>query len=162
LGSSSAIVVDKVSVSKRSEIMRAVKSRDSKIEHDFRRELWRQGFRYRKNASEYYGKPDIVLKKYKTVIFVDSCFWHGCPEHLRMPSSRQEYWNNKIRKNRKRDLAVNEYYKNMGWVVIRIWEHDLKNNADEVADRTVISLRMLAKTSSDSRKTTDIRNIARL
>lgn len=154
--------MDKVSALKRSETMRAVKSRDSKIEHDFRRELWRRGFRYRKNAAKYYGKPDIVLKKYKTVIFIDSCFWHGCPEHLRMPSSRQEYWNNKIGKNRKRDLAVNEYYKNMGWAVIRIWEHDLKKNADEAVDKTVISLRMLARTSSDSRELPDIGNIGRL
>jgi len=58
--------------------MSRVKSKDSKIETLFRKELWKAGFRYRKNSGKYFGKPDIVLPKHKTAIFVDSCFWHGC------------------------------------------------------------------------------------
>lgn len=116
---------EKIPKEKRSEIMKAVKSYDSKIEVTFRKSLWKFGFRYRKNAGSYFGKPDIVLKKHKTVIFIDSCFWHGCPEHLRMPSSNRDYWVKKIEKNKNRDLQVNKHYHDRGWAVLRIWEHDL-------------------------------------
>ena len=132
--------MDKVSEEKRSKIMRAVKSHDSKIELEFRRALWSRGFRYRKNAKNYFGKPDIVLRKYKTVIFIDSCFWHGCEEHLRMPSSRQDYWVGKIERNRKRDLEVNRYYHNSGWMVLRLWEHDMTTDLDKAINKTVNSL----------------------
>lgn len=121
--------------------MRAVKSQDSKMEVRFRTALWKCGFRYRKNAKNYYGKPDIALRRYKAVIFIDSCFWHGCEEHLRMPNSRQEYWLKKIDRNKKRDSAVNDYYKNMGWTVIRLWEHDMTHGLDNVIEKTINLLR---------------------
>lgn len=128
--------MDKVSQEKRSEIMRAVKSRDSRIELEFRKALWKLGFRYRKNASNYFGKPDIILKKHKTVIFIDSCFWHGCPEHLRMPSSRQDYWVKKIERNKSRDLEVNNYYRDSGWRALRLWEHDLVRDLEGAVKNT--------------------------
>lgn len=118
--------MDTVSKTKRSEIMSRIKSRDSKIEIAFRKELWRRGFRYLKNPTKYFGKPDIVLPKYHTVIFIDSCFWHGCKKHCRMPTSRTEYWYQKIERNRQRDKVVNKHYRKTRWNVIRIWEHDLK------------------------------------
>lgn len=118
--------MDTVSKTKRSEIMSRIKSRDSKIEIAFRKELWRRGFRYLKNPSKYFGKPDIVLPKYNTVIFIDSCFWHGCKKHCRMPTSRTEYWYQKIERNRQRDKIVNKHYRKTQWNIIRIWEHDLK------------------------------------
>lgn len=118
--------MDTVSKKKRSEIMSRVRSRDSKIEVAFRKELWRRGYRYLKNSTRYFGKPDIVLPKHKTVIFIDSCFWHGCKKHFRLPSTRTEYWIEKIDRNRRRDKIVNRYYRNTKWNVIRIWEHDLK------------------------------------
>lgn len=121
--------------------MRAVKDHDSKIELEFRRALWRRGFRYRKNAKNYFGKPDIVLRKLKTVIFIDSCFWHGCLEHLRMPSSRQDYWIRKIERNKKRDLEVNDYYHSNEWTVLRFWEHDVAKNLENTINRTVDSLK---------------------
>ena len=133
--------MDKVSEEKRSEIMRAVKNRDSKIEFEFRKALWKLGFRYRKNASNYFGKPDIVLKKYKTVIFIDSCFWHGCEEHLRMPSSRRDYWARKIERNKKRDSEVNNYYRNSDWTVLRLWEHDVVNDLDSAIKKTAYLLK---------------------
>jgi DNA mismatch endonuclease (patch repair protein) len=133
--------MDKVSQEKRSEIMRAVKSRDSKIELEFRKALWRLGFRYRKNASNYFGKPDIILKKHKAVIFIDSCFWHGCPEHLRMPSSRQDYWVKKIERNKSRDLEVNNYYRDSGWRALRLWEHDLVRDLEGAIRNTAHLLR---------------------
>lgn len=117
---------DIVSKKKRSEIMSRIKNKDSKIEVLFRKELWRQGFRYRKNSTKYFGKPDIVLPKYKTVIFIDSCFWHGCKRHCRIPTVRKKYWTEKITRNRERDKEVSRHYKKQDWKILRIWEHNLK------------------------------------
>ncbi len=117
--------MDTVSKKKRSEIMSRIRSQDSKIEIAFRKELHKQGFRYLKNSTKYYGTPDLVLPKYKTVIFIDSCFWHGCNKHCRLPEASQKYWKDKIDKNKRRDKLVNKHYKNMKWNIIRIWEHDL-------------------------------------
>ncbi len=118
--------MDTVSKQKRSEIMSHVKSKGSKIETLFRKELWKQGFRYRKNSGKYFGKPDIVLPKHQTVIFIDSCFWHGCKKHCRLPAIRRKFWTEKINGNKRRDKAVSRYYKKTKWQIIRIWEHDLK------------------------------------
>ncbi|MFO7807158.1 MAG: very short patch repair endonuclease [Candidatus Moraniibacteriota bacterium] len=103
--------MDKVSPKKRSEIMRAVKSKGSGIEVAFRKQLWKAGFRYRKNPSDYFGKPDLVLKKYRTVIFIDSCFWHGCEKHCRLPATNKDYWVKKIDRNKDRDREMNDYYR---------------------------------------------------
>ena len=119
--------MDTVSKQKRSEIMSRIKSRDSKIETLFRKELWKLGFRYRKNSGKYFGKPDIVLKQHKTVVFVDSCFWHGCKKHCRLPSTRKNYWLPKIARNKQRDKEVSRHYKKIGWKIVRVWEHNLKN-----------------------------------
>lgn len=105
--------------------MKAVKNKDSKLEIDFRKTLWNEGFRYRKNVSRFVGKPDLVLKKYRTVIFIDSCFWHGCKKHCKLPTTRMIWWAEKIAKNKQRDKVVNLHYRNMKWNVIRLWEHDL-------------------------------------
>jgi len=113
---------------KRSEIMSKVRNKDSKIEIEFRKKLWKEGFRYRKNSTKYFGKPDLVLKKHRTVIFIDSCFWHGCPEHGSMPQTRKVFWQKKIGQNKKRNLHVSKHYNDKDWQVIRIWEHDLKTD----------------------------------
>ncbi len=108
--------------------MSRIKSRDSKIETLFRKELWRLGFRYLKNSGKYFGKPDIGLKKHKAVIFIDSCFWHGCKKHCRIPTVRKSYWIQKIARNMQRDKEVSRYYKKQGWKIIRIWEHEIQAN----------------------------------
>lgn len=118
-------MADKFSKQKRSEIMSKVRSKDSKIEILLRKELWRNGFRYRKNSTKYFGKPDIVLPKLKTVIFVDSCFWHGCKKHGSMPQTRRKFWENKISRNKARDKEVSRFYKKEDWNIVRIWEHDI-------------------------------------
>ncbi len=125
-------MVDAVSKKKRSETMRAVKSKDSKMEVSFRKMLWNKGLRYSKNSTKYFGKPDLILKKYQTVIFLDSCFWHGCKKHCRMPSSNKKYWISKIKRNEERDKEVNKHYKKSGWKIIRIWEHNIKNNPKKI------------------------------
>jgi DNA mismatch endonuclease (patch repair protein) len=124
--------MDIFSKKKRSEIMSRVRNKDSKIEISLRKALWAAGFRYRKNDTKYFGKPDIVLPKYKTVIFVDSCFWHGCKTHGTMPTTRKEFWEKKIARNKERDQEVNSYYKEKGWNVIRVWEHELKQKFEKV------------------------------
>lgn len=117
--------MDKFSKEKRSEIMSKVKSKDTKLEKSFGKFLWSQGFRYRKNSRKYFGTPDFVLKKYQTVIFIDSCFWHGCKKHCKLPATNKKFWKDKIERNVARDREVNKYYKMLGWDVIRVWEHDI-------------------------------------
>ena len=124
--------MDTVSKQKRSEIMSHVKSKDSKIETLFRKELWQSGFRYRKNSSKYFGKPDIVLPKYKTAIFIDSCFWHGCKKHCRIPTARKKYWTEKIARNAERDKEVSKHYKKLGWKIFRVWEHEMSKNLNKM------------------------------
>ena len=112
--------------------MSKVRNKDSKIEIDFRKAIWKAGFRYGKNPTKYFGKPDLVLKKHKAVIFVDSCFWHGCKKHCRLPATRKKYWTEKIERNKQRDKEVNRHYKKIGWKVIRVWEHDLLQKAQKI------------------------------
>lgn len=127
-------MVDTVSKKKRSEIMSRIKSKNSKIEVLFRKKLWKQGFRYSKNSTKYFGKPDIVLLKHKTVIFIDSCFWHGCKKHCRIPAVRKKYWTEKIQRNKERDKEVSRYYKKQEWKIFRVWEHDLMKSLEEGRD----------------------------
>lgn len=120
-------MADKFTKEKRSEIMSRIRSKDTKIEILLRKELWKLGFRYLKNSHKYFGTPDIVLPKYKTVIFVDSCFWHGCKKHGTTPKTRKSYWESKILRNKERDVNVSKLYKKEKWMIVRVWEHDLKN-----------------------------------
>jgi DNA mismatch endonuclease (patch repair protein) len=73
------------------------------------------------------GKPDFVFWRERLAVFVDGCFWHGCPKHGRKPGSNRAYWLPKLRRNRKRDLAVTRNLSKNGWAVLRVWEHDLSN-----------------------------------
>nr|WP_275580553.1 very short patch repair endonuclease [Bacillus tianshenii] len=107
--------------------MQAIRSQ-SKLENIFTKELWKKGYRFRKNVKALYGKPDIAIQKYKIVIFIDSCFWHSCPIHGNKPKSNQEYWNNKLARNIQRDKEVNEYYNSKNWQIKRVWEHEIKND----------------------------------
>ncbi|MCS6894397.1 MAG: very short patch repair endonuclease [Deltaproteobacteria bacterium] len=105
--------------------MSKIKSKDSRLEKAFRKALWNAGLRYRKNPRRLFGKPDIALQKHKVVIFLDSCFWHGCGRHCRIPSTKKNYWEKKINRNKFRDQEVTRHYRKMGWQIFRIWEHDL-------------------------------------
>jgi len=120
---------------KRSQIMRAVKSKGTRLEQRVFKALRKRGLKFRTNVANLPGKPDIAIKKYKIVIFLDSCFWHGCPLHCRMPKSNVEYWQKKIERNKRRDALITENYKKMGWNVLRIWEHELKENFEKTIDK---------------------------
>jgi DNA mismatch endonuclease (patch repair protein) len=108
--------------------MQAVRSKETGIEILLRKALWNKGYRYKKNYKKLIGKPDIVFPKQKVAIFVDSCFWHGCPYHCRKPHSHRSYWYHKIACNKDRDRAVNRKLRHEGWIVIRLWEHSLMNS----------------------------------
>lgn len=131
---------DNVSKEKRSAIMSKVRSKDSKIEIEFRKALWNKGFRYSKNSRKYFGKPDMVLMKHKTVIFIDSCFWHGCKKHCRPPSTNKKYWIEKIERNKKRDKEVSHHYRKIGWRVIRIWEHQIMKDKAKIVKKITLKL----------------------
>ena len=120
-------MADNLSKEQRRKNMSRIKSKETKIEIAFRKALWKFGFRYSKNSGKYLGKPDLALPKYKTVIFVDGCFWHGCKKHWRLPASNKKYWSAKIQRNIARRKEVSKFYKKQKWQIIRIWEHDLKN-----------------------------------
>ena len=129
--------MDKVSRKKRSDIMSRIRSKNTKLECQFRRRLWELGIRYRINPKGYFGKPDLVIRKKKTVIFIDSCFWHGCKKHCRVPVSNNDYWVSKIECNKGRDLVVTKYYKERNWNVVRIWEHDIKQDTKKIVHRII-------------------------
>ena len=87
-----------------------------------------------------WGKPDMVFPSYGIVVFIDGCFWHGCPKHYRMPSSNVNYWKQKISGNKKRDRKINKQLEEEGWKVIRIWEHDIKQNLEKTVNRITKNL----------------------
>ena len=111
----------------RSMNMSHIRSTNSKPEELVRKYLFSKGFRYRKNVKSLPGCPDIVLPKYRTVIFVNGCFWHkhDCPRFV-WPSSNQDYWKPKILRNVERDQKNAEELRALGWRVITIWECELK------------------------------------
>ena len=97
-------------------------------------------FLFRKNPKNQFGKPDVFLKKYKTAIFIDSCFWHGCQKHFSLPATREKFWSKKIDRNKERDVEVTKHYRRIGWAVVRIWEHDIKKNILRTLEKTVAVL----------------------
>lgn len=125
-------MADTVSKEKRSEIMSKIRGKETSIEVIVRKFLFSKGFRYRKNDRRYPGSPDIVLPKYKIVIFIQGCFWHGhsgCKLY-RIPKTQTEFWENKINRNIERDKSNITKLHNMGWKVIVIWECELRKNPD--------------------------------
>ena len=106
--------------------MSRIRSVDTKPEMIVRRWLWSRGYRYRKNCRRLPGTPDIVLRRYGVAIFIHGCFWHGHDEHLRMPKTNVEFWEEKIARNRERDNRNKQALRDMGWSVLTVWECQLK------------------------------------
>lgn len=128
----------------RSFNMSRIKGKNTKPEELVRRYLFSQGFRYRKNVNTLPGKPDIVLPKYKTCIFVNGCFWHkheGC-RYFVWPKNNAEFWKKKISENVERDQRQQSELRLLGWNVVVIWECELKNNKfDKTMETVEASLR---------------------
>ena len=120
--------MDKLNKEQRHRCMSAIKCKDTKPELLVRKFLFSRGFRYRLNHPRLPGHPDIVLHKYRTVIFVNGCFWHGHQEckYFVLPKTNVVFWSAKIERNRKRDVEEQRQLASMGWHCITIWECQLK------------------------------------
>lgn len=117
----------------RSYNMSRIKGKNTKPEDIVAKYLFAHGFRYRRNDKTLPGTPDIVLKKYKTVIFVNGCFWHaheGC-RYFVLPEENREFWNEKLLRNRERDAEKQKQLQELGWNIIVIWECELKSSKEE-------------------------------
>ena len=126
--------MDKLTTEQRSANMAAIRSKNTKPEMIVRRGLWKRGFRYRLNHKRLPGHPDLVLRKYRTCVFVNGCFWHG---HLvesntmessaccKIPKTNREFWVAKIRRNKERDKEEQRKLAAMGWHCITVWECEL-------------------------------------
>lgn len=126
-------MTDRITPEHRSWNMSRIKGKDTKIEVKVRSWLFSKGFRFRKNDRRYPGTPDIVLPKYKTVIFINGCFWHrheGC-RYATIPKTRTEFWQEKFDRNVANDRKHKEDLESMGWKVIVIWECELKKDRFE-------------------------------
>ena len=136
--------MDKLSPEQRHKNMAAIRGKDTKPEMIVRRGLWSRGFRYRLNSPKLPGHPDLVLRKYRTCIFVNGCFWHGHDVELnieilkienskccKIPMTNREFWVAKIRRNQERDIEEQKRLAEMGWHCITIWECELKPSKRE-------------------------------
>ncbi len=120
--------MDKLTTQQRHANMSAIHGKDTKPEVIVRKWLWRHGFRYRLNHPRLPGHPDIVMRKYRTCVFVNGCFWHGhegC-KYYTVPKTNTEFWVNKVKRNKERDRRVALELARMGWHYITIWECELK------------------------------------
>ena len=133
--------MDHLSPQQRHTNMAAIRGKDTKPEMIVRKGLWKRGFRYRLNHKRLPGHPDLVLRKYRTCIFVNGCFWHGhhtqCIMHnsqfiiessecCKIPKTNREFWVTKIRRNKERDKREQEMLAELGWHCITVWECELK------------------------------------
>lgn len=134
----------------RKNIMRSVKS-ESKLENKISKQLWSKGYRFRKNVRTLFGKPDIAIKKYKVVVFIDSCFWHHCPEHGHYPRTNEEFWKKKLNRNMERDSEVSNFYLELGWNILRIWEHETKE-MDQVVDKIAAFIELAKNRIPENKK----------
>ncbi len=130
--------------------MAKVRQKGTDAEIALRSELYRRGLRYRVDY-EVLKKPrrvaDVAFPGLKIAVFVDGCFWHGCPEHASWPKQNAEFWRQKIAANRLRDVDTNERLRSMGWTVLRFWAHDSPSEAAETAAQVVAMARLKRCTS---------------
>lgn len=140
--------------------MSRIRGRDTKPEMVVRRWLWHQGYRYRLYVKSLPGRPDIVMRKWRTVIFVNGCFWHGheCENNKRRPTTNAEFWNDKITRNRERDARNQALLLAAGWHVIQVWECQLSPKRRTATLREldlVLSRIVLQRTAKPVRYTLD-------
>ena len=132
-------MTDRISKKKRSWNMSRIRSKDTKPEIKVRSYLFKLGFRFRKNVQKLPGKPDIVLPKYSTVIFINGCFWHhhqGC-RYAYIPKTRTKFWLDKFSKNLENDKKNKVILQQLGWKVVVIWECMLKNDFNKTMSTVV-------------------------
>lgn len=127
--------MDNLTTQQRQKNMKHIKAKDTEIELILRKALWQRGYRYRKNYKDLPGHPDIVLTKYKIVIFCDGEFFHGKDWDMQKKrianSNNSEYWISKIERNIEHDEEINKQLRSLGWTVLRFWGKDIKKNLDD-------------------------------
>ncbi|MEV5731671.1 very short patch repair endonuclease [Streptomyces sp. NPDC052292] len=131
--------------------MQAIRSRDTTPERLVRRLVHAQGLRYRVAArplSDLRRTADMVFRPAKVAVFIDGCYWHGCPEHYVSPKTNPGYWSDKVARNMARDRDTDERLRAAGWLVLRFWEHEAAEECSEVIRQTVISRRPDSAASS--------------
>jgi DNA mismatch endonuclease (patch repair protein) len=112
--------------------MARVRSRDTDAEIVLRRAMWRDGLRFRVTQKSLPGSPDIAFTRWRLAVFVDGCFWHGCPIHYTSPKANSIFWSTKKARNQARDARADDALKKLGWTVLRVWEHELYESIDTV------------------------------
>jgi len=120
--------------------MRSVRQRDTPAERMLRRALWSRGVRYRLQRRIAGTRPDIVIGRGRVAVFVDGCFWHGCPRHYTAPRNNADFWRRKVEGNRARDRRNDETLRLSGWLPIRIWECELRADLAAVITRIEAAL----------------------
>jgi DNA mismatch endonuclease, patch repair protein len=126
-------VADVLDPAQRRLCMSRNRGRDTKPEVLLRKACWAVGLRYVLNA-KLVGRPDFVLPRYRVAVFVDGCFWHGCSTHYQAPAIRSEFWKAKIDRNRDRDSKVSALLVKDGWTVIRVWEHEIRQDLSRAVE----------------------------
>lgn len=122
----------------RSKTMAKIKAKNSKPELRLRRALWQANVRFRLYRKDLPGKPDMVIEKFKLVIFVDGDFWHGYQWQQRKPKTNQAFWIPKIERNMQRDRFVTQTLEAMGYTVMRFWEHEVKENLANCVNQVLL------------------------
>jgi len=123
--------MDNLTAEQRRKNMQNIRSKGTKPERMVMEALKKRRIYFAAYVSKITGKPDIVFRRKKVAVFIDSDFWHGHPERCIMPKTNSEYWSQKIAGNRKRDEQVNKELSDNGWTVIRLWEYDIKHNFEQ-------------------------------
>ncbi|MEC9363075.1 MAG: very short patch repair endonuclease [Pseudomonadota bacterium] len=118
-------MADVLTEKQRSYCMSRIRGRDTGPELTLRRAVWAEGLRYRVR-NRLKGRPDIVFASARVAVFVDGCFWHGCPAHSVKPKTRAAFWAEKIDRNKARDTEIRTVLRREGWTVLRFWEHEIE------------------------------------
>lgn len=142
-------MADNLKPEDRRRTMQAIKSKGTKLEKCLFAIMVRMGlYGWKKNVNTIAGKPDVTFFQEKVAIFADGCFWHGCPICRRkLPQTNEKYWEQKITRNKKNAKRVNRQLKNEGWVVIRLWEHEIK----DLTKRKTIRMKIAAELAKRGR-----------
>ncbi|MFR1802067.1 MAG: very short patch repair endonuclease [Faecalispora jeddahensis] len=140
-------MADKLTREKRSWNMSRIRRKNTEIEIKVRKYLFSQGFRFRKNVADMPGKPDIVLSKYKTIIFIHGCYWHrhaSC-KNCTTPNTNREFWLKKFEKNMQNDSKHQQELEAAGWKVLILWECEIENDFERLMDNLVVELQRPAQ-----------------
>lgn len=122
-------------------MMSRIQGRNTEPELSLRRSMWALGLRYWLHLRIGRTRPDVVFVRARLAVFVDGCFWHACPQHLTMPKNNRDFWEQKLRRNRERDVESTRLLEADGWRVLRFWEHEVETSPADCARRVAAWVR---------------------